>query len=59
MFHKFVAGKMEAILVVHVDDLLALTVTKEAMQTSFGELRSTFKIKGLGEAPYYTGCHIT
>ena len=53
MFRKFVAGKMEATLVVHVDDLLALTVTKEAMETFVGELRSTFKIKDLGEGSYY------
>ena len=59
VLHKYVAGKMEAILVVHVDDLLALTVTKEAMKTFVEELRSTFKIKDLGEAAYYMGCHIT
>ena len=58
-FRTFVAGKMEAILVVHVDDLLALTVTKEAMETFVRELRSMLKIKYLGEAPYYMGCHIT
>ena len=28
VFRKYVAGKMEAILMVHVNDLLALTVTK-------------------------------
>ena len=59
VFRKFVAGKMETILVVHVDDLLALTVTKEAMKTFVGELRSTFKIKDLGEASNYMRCHIT
>ncbi|CAM9772712.1 unnamed protein product [Ascophyllum nodosum] len=59
LFHMFDVGKMEAILVVHVDDLLALTVTKEAMETFVGELCSTFKIKGVGEASYYMGCHIT
>ena len=59
LFRKFVAGKMEAILVVHVDDLLVLTVTKEAMEIFVGELRSMFKIKYLGEASYYMGCHIT
>ena len=50
---KFVAGKIEAILVVNVDDPLVLTVTKEAMETFVGELRSTFKSKDLGEVSYY------
>ena len=38
---------MDAILVVDVDDLLALTVTKEAMETFVGLLRSTFKISSV------------
>ena len=38
VFRNFVSGKMEAIIVVHVDGLLALTVTKEAMETFAGEL---------------------
>ena len=59
VFRTFVAGKMEAILVVYVDDLLALTVTKEAIETFGGELRSTFKIKDLGEASYHKSYHIT
>ena len=59
VFRKLVAGKMEAILVVHEDDLLTLTVTKETMETLVGELRSTFKIKDLREASYCMGCHIT
>ena len=33
VFRKLVAGKMEAILVLLVDDLLALTVTNEVMET--------------------------
>ena len=59
VFPTFVAGKMEAILVVYVNDLLALTVTKEAAETFVGELRSMFKIKDLGEASYCMSCHIT
>ena len=59
VFRKFIAGKMEAILMVQVDDLLALTVTRKAMETFVGEVRSTFKVKDLGEASYYMGCHIT
>ena len=59
VFRKFVAGKMKVILVVHVHDFLALIVTKEAMETFVGELRSTFEIKDLGEASYYMGCQIT
>ena len=58
MFRKVVAGKMEAILVVQVDGLLALTVTKQAMETFAGELRSTFTTKHLGEVSYYMSCHI-
>ena len=45
--HKYVAGKMEAILVVHGDDLLDLTVTNEAMEMFVGELRSILNIKDL------------
>ena len=56
---QIIARKMEAILVIHVDDLLALTATKEAVKTFVVKLRSAFKIKDLGEAPYYMGCHIT
>ena len=59
VFCKFVAAKTEAILVVHVNNLLALTVTKEAMETFVGGLRSVFRIKDLGEASYCMGCHIT
>ena len=33
VFRKFVARKMEAVLEVHVDHLLALTITKEGMTT--------------------------
>ena len=59
VFPMFVARKTEAILVVYVNDLLALTVTKEATETFVGELRSMFKIKDLGEASYCMSCHIT
>ena len=59
VFRKFVAGKMKVILVVHVNDFLALTATKEAVGTFVGELRSTFEIEDLGEASYYIGCQIT
>ena len=59
VFSKFVARKMEAVLEVHVDDLLALTVTKEGMMTQVEELRSTFKIRGLGETSCYMASHIT
>ena len=45
VFRTFVTGKVEAILVVHVDDLLPVTVAKEAMETFLGHLRSMFKIK--------------
>ena len=44
---------------VDVDNLLALTVTKEEMETFVGVLRSTFKIKDLGQASYYMGYHVT
>ena len=59
MFREFVARKMEAVLEVHVDDLPALTVTKEGMKTLVGELHSTFKIRGLGEMSCYMVSHIT
>ena len=59
VFRTFVAGEMEAIRVVHLDQLLALAVTNEAMEIFVRELRATFKIKDLGGASYFVGCHIT
>ena len=59
VFRTFLAGKMKVILVVHLDNLLALTATNEAMKTFVGELRSTFKIEDLGEASCYMGCRTT
>ena len=59
IFRKAIVGKMEAILVVHVDDLLALAITNEAMEMFVRELRATSKVKDLSEASYYAVCHIT
>lgn len=44
---------------VHVDDLLAVTAMEEVMEVFVGDLRTKYKIKDLGEASYYVGCHIT
>ena len=59
VFRTFVAGEMEAIVVVHVDQPLALAVKNEAIEIFVRELRATFKIKDLGEASYFVGRHIT
>ena len=42
---------------VHMDDLLALTVTKDATAAFVGLLRSMFKFEDPVEASYYKGCH--
>lgn len=59
VFRKFVTGELVAMLAVHVDDILALTTTKEFMEAFVGDLCSKYKIKDLREASYYVGYYIT
>ena len=42
-----------------VDDILLASKTKENEGRTLSDLRLCFKIKDLGEAEFYLGCHIT
>ena len=44
---------------VYVDDVLLASKSKEDEERTISDLRSCFKIKDLGEAEFYLGCHIT
>ena len=59
VFRQKHLGKVVVIIVVYVDDLLVLSVTKQNERQSLKDLRSSFSIKDLGEISYYLGCHIT
>ena len=47
------------VIVVYVDDILLARKTKEDEGRTLSDLSSCFKIKNLGEAEFYLGCHIT
>ena len=59
MFRRVLHGKVIAIIVVCVDDLLTTSETKYDEEQAINNLRSCFPIKDLGEAGFYLGCHIT
>ena len=58
VFRRKDLGKVVAIIVVYVDDLLVLSETKKDEHQALEDLRSSFPIKDLGEISYYLGCHI-
>ena len=47
------------VVVVHVDDILAHAKDQTAMDRFAAELGQKFKLKDMGDAGYYMGCHIT
>ena len=47
------------VVVVYVDDILLASKTMEDEGRTLSDLSSCFKIKDLGEAGFYLGCHIT
>ena len=59
VFRKVVYGEAEMVVVVHVDDILALAKDQAAMDRFAAELGQKFKLKDMGDAGYYMGCHIT
>ena len=59
VFRKFDAEEIVVILVIYVDDFLALTTPSEKMESLVEELRSRYKIENLGETSYYMDCHMT
>ena len=46
-------------IVIHMDDLLITTKTKERIDESVKVLGSRVKITNLGETKYYMNCHIS
>ena len=59
MFRKVVDGEAEMVVVVHVDDILAHAKDQATMDRFAAELGQKFKLKSMGDAGYYMGCHIT
>ena len=59
MFRKVVDGEAEMVVVVHVDDILAHAKDQATMDRFAAELGQKFKLKDMGDAGYYMGCHTT
>ena len=59
VFRKVVDGETEMMVVVHVDDILANAKDQATMDRFAAELGQKFKLKDMGDAGYYMGCHIT
>ena len=59
MFRKVVNDEAEMVMVVHVDDILAHAKDQATMDRFAAELGQKFKLKDMGDAGYYMGCHIT
>ena len=59
VFRKVDNGEAEVVVVVHVDDIVAHAKDQATMDRFAAELGHKFKLKGMGDARYYMGCHIT
>ena len=59
MFRKVVNGEAEMVVVVHVNDILAHAKDQATMDRFAAELGQKFKLKNMGDAWYYMGCHTT
>ena len=59
VFRKVVDGEAEMVVVVHVDDILAHAKDQVRMDRYAAELGHKFKLKDMGDAGYYVGCHTT
>ena len=59
VFRKVVDGEVEMVVIVHVDDILAHAKGRVTMDRFAAELGQKFKLKDMGDAGYYMGCHIT
>ena len=55
---KVVDGEAEMVVVVHVDDILAHAKDRATIDRFAAELGQKFKLKDMGDAGYYMGCHI-
>ena len=59
MLRKVVDGEVEMVVVVHVDDILGHAKDQATMDRFATELGQKSKLKDMGDAGYYMGCHIT
>jgi len=59
VFRKVVDKEAVVVVVIHVDDLLVSSRTKEDEEEFVAELHKRFKMKDMGEAEFYMGCHIS
>ena len=59
VFRKVVNDEAEMVVVIHVDDILAHAKDQATMDRFVAELGQKFKLKDMGDAGYYMGCHIT
>ena len=59
VFRKVVDGEAEMVVAVHVDVILAHAKDQATMGRFAAELGQNFKLKDMGDAEYYMGCHIT
>ena len=59
VFLKVVNGEVAMVVVVHVDGILAHAKDQATMDRFAAELGQKFKLKNIGDAGYYMGCHIT
>ena len=59
VFRKVVDGEAEMVVVVHVADTLAHPKDQATMDRFTAELGQKSKLKDMGDAGYYRGCHIT
>ena len=59
VFCKVVDGEAGMVVVVHVDDILGHARDQATMERFAAELGHKFKLKDMGDAGYYMGCHIT
>ncbi|CAM9723564.1 unnamed protein product [Ascophyllum nodosum] len=59
VFRKVVDGEAEMVVGVHVDDILAHAKDQATMDIFAAELGQKFKLKDMGDAGYYMGCHTT
>ena len=59
VFRKIVDGEAEMVVVVHEDDILAYAKDQATMDRFAAELGQKFRLKDMGDAGYYMGCHIT
>ena len=59
VFRKVVDGEVEMVVVVYVDGTLAHAKDQATMDRFMAEPGQKFKLKDMGDAGYYMGCHIT